>query len=397
MTNINLKEISKYCYLLKEDAISEEIKQIINNYELIVTIFSNGKYILKFLDENDNTINLIIDADSIHITKVENDSFTSVTINNSLLLKQTNIEKRKKGIIITENRKIFERTKKYGNRLVLTDLIEDRYVFSDKKLDNLLAYSNSRNLSFEELFSRIKHTELCYTLSDYCDLYTNFSAHLESVFDWHKKSDSNSQPTKMFINGENLSSLFNIADGPDKIYRIYDLYRGIINERNEQDIISINTGQLSDNTFNYKRFIGITDKEEEIVGTKEKIISTEYVDYLADFFNEKFGYSGEITFERDTLLKAITHRMSAIEIIKKDIEARLGIPYSEFEMLDLDEQHKLIEKVTGKKKKPDCRMHIDGIPLDKKHILTREGAEKRLSKIVNDKPKSFFKKIIRKK
>ncbi len=36
-------------------------------------------------------------------------------------------------------------------------------------------------------------------------------------------------------------------------------------------------------------------------------------------------------------------KLSGAELAKKELEKELGIPYSEFEMLDLDEQHKLIE------------------------------------------------------
>lgn len=395
---MNLSKFSKFCFLLRENAILEELQNIIKNYELIFTVFNKGKYILKFLDSSNNTINLTIDYDSIHLTKICNNCFSNITINNNYLLKKTNLEKREKGIIITETKKLFDYTDKYTKQIVLTDLIEDRYAFSYKKLDPLINCKNCKLLNFEELFSKIKQAKLCFAFLDESELHTNFSIHLDNMVNWANRNYiDKSKTTKIFINGENISELFNIEEGPDKAYRIYDLYHGIINKRNENDIISINLGNISNNAFNYKSFIGITDKEEEIVGKNEDFLSIEYEEYLSNFFNEKFGYNGEIIFEREGLLRAINHKISSADIIKRNIEKKLGIPYCEFELLDLEEQHKLIEKVTGKKIKPDFIMRIDGIPIDDKHILTREKTERKFNEIIDGKPKSFLKQLFRKK
>ena len=160
--NTNLKGLSKFCYLLKENVIFEEIQNIIKNFELIATVFSNGKYILKFLDFNNNAINLTIDYDSIHITKIYNNVFSNITINSNYLLKKTDIEKREKGVIITKTKKLFDSTEKYSNQIVLTDLIEDRYAFSYENLNSLINYKNSKFLNFDELFTKIRQAELCF-------------------------------------------------------------------------------------------------------------------------------------------------------------------------------------------------------------------------------------------
>lgn len=80
-------------------------------------------------------------------------------------------------------------------------------------------------------------------------------------------------------------------------------------------------------------------------------------------------------------------KLSGAELAKKELEKELGIPYSEFEMLDLDEQHKLIEKKTGKKIKPDYRLYIDGIPMDENHVITRAQANRRIEEITATGPK----------
>jgi hypothetical protein len=108
--------------------------------------------------------------------------------------------------------------------------------------------------------------------------------------------------------------LFDVNDGPDKLYRVYDLYRGIINPRNEGDIISINSDFMSEEAFDYKRFIGITDIEDEIAGESKKTLSPEYVDYLTNFFKEAFGYTGSVELDRFSLLSAINHQTYSAEM-----------------------------------------------------------------------------------
>ena len=88
--------------------------------------------------------------------------------------------------------------------------------------------------------------------------------------------------------------------------------------------------------------------------------------------------------------------MSAVEIAKKEIEKIIGIPYEEYEKLSIEEQHKLIEKKTGKKVKPDYRLHIDGIPMDDDHIITMEETDNKIDKIVFNLPQRVLRKIKRK-
>lgn len=92
--------------------------------------------------------------------------------------------------------------------------------------------------------------------------------------------------------------------------------------------------------------------------------------------------------------------LSGAELTKKQLEKELGIPYSEFEMLDLDEQHKLIESKTGKEIGYDCRLYIDAIPMDDNHIITRKQADKRIEKITATGPKKLllkFSKVFKRK
>ena len=81
------------------------------------------------------------------------------------------------------------------------------------------------------------------------------------------------------------------------------------------------------------------------------------------------------------------------EVVNKEIERLLGISYSEYEKLSIEEQHKLIEEKTGKRVKPDYRLYIDGIPIDGEHIITMEEIDKKLDKIAYSLPERIIKKV----
>ena len=77
--------------------------------------------------------------------------------------------------------------------------------------------------------------------------------------------------------------------------------------------------------------------------------------------------------------------------IKKQIEEKFGIPYEDFCELDPEIITKLIESKTSKKLKPDYRPIIDGIPIDKNHIIEREEIDKRIDKSVYNGPQRVMK------
>ena len=85
-------------------------------------------------------------------------------------------------------------------------------------------------------------------------------------------------------------------------------------------------------------------------------------------------------------MKAIKHKLSAVETSKRTVERMLGIPYQEFEQLDIDEQHKLIEAKSGKKLTPDKTKYMDCVPVDQVKIYSDSTQN-------GDKPKSILKTI----
>ena len=117
------------------------------------------------------------------------------------------------------------------------------------------------------------------------------------------------------------------------------------------------------------------------------------MEYLKQFLDGKFGYKGDLALDRKSILSGILYQMSGPEMAKRNIEKTLGISYSEFEKLDLNQQHKLIEQKTGKEVKPDYRLRIDGIPIDDEHIITEEQANKRIDELRSSGPKKILKRL----
>ena len=83
--------------------------------------------------------------------------------------------------------------------------------------------------------------------------------------------------------------------------------------------------------------------------------------------------------------------------IKKQIEEKFGIPYEDFCELDPEIITKLIESKTSKKLKPDYRPIIDGIPIDKNHIIEREEIDRKIREITLSRPQKVMCKIFKRR
>ena len=290
-------------------------------------------------------------------------------------------------------------TKKYKNKNVLVDLIEDSYVFSRDKINRIIDREDFSDVRLMYILLKIKKASMENDLKDICDLHNRFSTHMNTYVQCRsgRTIKDNIYPTRTYLNGEEFSSLFDINDDADKLYKVYDLYNGLINTRNENDINSINLGFLSEDVFGFRKLKGITSQEDELVGRSNLEVSNDYINYLSKLFYDKFGYKGEIKTDRESLLKGITYKMSGPELAKRMVERKLGISWEEYESLDFDEQQKIIESKTGKKPTYDHRLYIDGIPMDEEHIITRDQIDKKIDELTESSPKRLLKRIFKRR
>ena len=166
------------------------------------------------------------------------------------------------------------------------------------------------------------------------------------------------------INLQDVTDLYGPVQGKGQIARIYDLYNGIINERNTEDINMIHQRKLSEDAFDLKRAFGITEQEESIVGSSITPIPTTYYEQATKLINDKFYTKCTDLSNREELLQRIKRTPSSNEIIRYILEKKLGLPYSEFDKLDFDEQQKLI--ATVKKDFPNSKKIKKKFPFKKK-------------------------------
>ena len=389
----------RFCFLLKIEAIKEEIDSFLVGYSLDDIKLQNGTFECEFSNDNNNTISLSISPKEIHLYRYNDNVLSSITIREDQILRQVDVEKRENGVIYKEIQKQFAPSNRFKNKNVLVDLIEDSYVFSRDKINRIIDKEDFSDVRLMYILLKIKKASMRKDLKNICDLHNRFSTHMNIYVQCRsgRPIKDNIYPTRTYLNGEEFSSLFDVNDSADKLYKVYDLYNGVINTRNENDINSIHLGFLSEDAFGFRELKGINTQEDELVGRTNLEISNDYINYLSKFLYDKFGYKGEIKLDRKTLLQGITYKMSAVEIAKREIERKLGIPYEEYEQLDTDEQHKLIEQKTGKKFKYDTRLYIDGVPIDEDHIITREQIDRKIEEIFESGPKRLLKRIFKRK
>lgn len=251
-------------------------------------------------------------------------------------------EERDNGCIVEVIEKNYDFTIESEDEKVLVDLISNRYVF-DK---NISIYDIN---NFEQL----------------CNMKTTFESHSKTLLKpvdslrWYTDSPYS---TYTKINSEDISYIYDVVNGNDKIYRIYDLYNGIINERNSDDIFSIHLGLLRKAAFGYKEINGINAKENEICGDCKKSLSTQESAFIYSLISKRIGYKKEFdVYDINSIIDAITYKETASEIAKDFLERELGIPYEEFDKLDCDEQHKILQahkKILKPAKKDEVIMLI---------------------------------------
>ena len=233
-------------------------------------------------------------------------------------------EERDNGCIIEVIEKYYDFTRESEDEKVLVDLVSNRYVFD-------------KNVSIDDIN---KFEQLC-------KMKTTFESHFKTLLKpigslrWYTDSPYS---TYTKINGEDISYIYDVVNGNDKIYRIYDLYNGTINEKNSDDIFSIHLGLLRKAAFGYKEINGINARENEICGDCKKSLSIQESTFIYDLINKRIGYKKQFDiYDINSIINAITYKKTALEKSKDFLEKELGIPYQEFDKLDCDEQHKILQ------------------------------------------------------
>ena len=313
-------EITKFRAILKKN--KNVFADIINNMN--IKALKNNT--ITFVDHNGNEILAVINDDNI-IFNFGDKKSTVVNLpqeDNNGCVKVIDVikEKRDNGCIIEVIEKNYDFTKESENEKILVDLVSNRYVFD-------------RNISIDDINN----------FEQLCKMKTTFESHFKPLQKpvgstrWYTDSPYS---TYTKINGEDISYIYDVVNGTDKIYRIYDLYNGIINERNSDDLFSIHLGLLGKEAFAYKELNGINAKENEICGNSKKTLSTQESTLIYDLISKRIGYKNQFDIDDiNSIINAITYKNTDTEIAKDS-------QHEEVDKLDCDEQHKKELKSTKK-------------------------------------------------
>lgn len=277
MSNTIVTKLKKYQKLLTD----KNIKKILDNYK--------KDYIVKQVNEK-----------SITLTKESENKYETVHIYDNSYVSHYVCEKRPHGIIFTELEQSFDYTAYSKEEKQLVHLIEKRYVLTNSKLKKL--FGDISHLSIKEIYEKLLTIPIILD----ADIKTHFSTYIDYMI---KDSNGNfvqsyKLSTRAFLNGTDISKTYDCINGNDRLYRVHDLYNGIINERNKNDIQNIKNGILNLEAFDYKKTSGITDKENTLVG--EQINKS-----VKDFFIEKDKKSSKVKHKQLTVLTGITFKGNA--------------------------------------------------------------------------------------
>lgn len=231
MEKASLESISKYSVLLKDSSIKNEISSILSNYDLVsIEKFSDG-YLCKF-NCNDDIATLFIKKNKLSISVDDRNTKAKIDIDENMILTERFIEKRYKGYLVTD---IVKRFIKPLSNSVLEDYTEKRYVFFDNRIKNILCFKEFNNLDTEQLLFTIKNPKLYANHKNEFLLHTNYFS--KSVGGRYFKDRLS--PVKIYINDTDVSRVYDLEDGADKIYNMYL----------DMDIIEDN---MIGSSFNYK-------------------------------------------------------------------------------------------------------------------------------------------------
>ena len=277
---IELDRAYKFCYLLHIDIIKNELANIIKGFELISGKKNNGGWEFTFKNELEQ-LNLYMTHNEISIYRKGVNYYQFINLNKLMLMQEYKVEKREKGIFYQMIKKQFSQVNVFDNDIILTDLMEDRFILTE---EDLIKY----NLDDDDLKSCLVYLiTKAYEYDFKNDIASNssFSTHLI-------KNNS-----KTYLNGRDISDIYELK-GKNAVKRIYNLYQGIINEENIGDLENIGKGLLNEEAYDLKGLKGIKERENFLVGE-----SYEDDKYLRNYLS-KLGYKDK-KINRDIVLREV--------------------------------------------------------------------------------------------
>lgn len=255
----DLKNIYRFCGLLKREYIKNEMSEILKGFELNHVNFMDEELMFLYSDKTGNLLNLKIDNEKVDVVKLGDKRVEIIKLSSLFDISHFIVEKYENGIIYSEIRKIFLPGRPYFDDFILSSLVEDRFVFTSSSLEKVI---DNEDFDHNSLYATLMYLKRqgSNELDRFCDLYSTFSTHVADYPQYLNKFDECFYPTKTYLNGEDLSHLFDIGITSDILYRAFDIYNGIANDNNKY---------ISPRAFNLRKLKGITEEEMILIGNSK--------------------------------------------------------------------------------------------------------------------------------
>ena len=362
MNSLDFVRLRKYTQILKDKDVKKIVSEKLDGYKIKEIDKRTGTASFSDSDEDCNIQILFKDENVILVGKKDN-GIEITTIKQGPELEEYTYSFRHNGLILEKTDIKYGYSNYSRTNKVPIGLVSKRYVLEGMRAFKL------RVANLNDVYKR--HIEYIKenSLAAISFFYTTFESFMvnEDIIPNFKGPRDTLYSTHTFVNDRDVSHLYDIVKGPDKLLRVFDLYRGIINERNKGDIKNIHLGLILSDAFGYLELKGIKQREDDLV-SKERF-NADYIREISNIISEVTWYDDYIeSTDRDTLISAIKYVPKASEIAKRNIEKVVGMSYDEFDMLDIEEQEKLIEEKTGKKITYPNDVYVDGYPISKINI-----------------------------
>ncbi len=229
----------------------------------LIIIFSNETNQL-YLQKNNDTY---IFTKFIDENTIKRDTLTIKNLNP--FVSSSYFQKRENGVLILKTEKYYGISRFSNTDKKLLDLVHSRKVYTKDSINKVFSKIDFENKNIKDLFRSLS------LLSDkfFPDLENNLSLSMIycSCKNYSKRKLINTiYSTYSRLNNNDISKIYGLVDGENKISRIFDLFMGIQTQDNLQDIKGIELGLIDQQAFNLYEKSGIKEKEEAFIGKQIK-------------------------------------------------------------------------------------------------------------------------------
>lgn len=347
MTNNIINKLKKKSKLVKNKTIQRILQEELSEYE--ISGYQKEKSVERLINPNDGTIvEMIFGKNNIYISKYHANSIECINISNKPDIKKRYCVKRKEGIVFKDTYIEYGFTDYSTKEKYPIYIIQNEYLI---RKEELLTDEDFKKFNINKIYRECLSYLTTTTIESMSEYKSTFATHEKYYISNNEETGKTTiYSNYTYSNGKNISHLYDIVNGPNKLLRIFDLYKGKVSERDIDDIRNIHLGLLNADGFGYRETSGVKEKTSQILSDRLTEQNNSKIKEISTLLSDENWYNGELkSLDRKSLISAIKYVPTQFETAKHNIEKVVGIPYNEFENLDIEQQEKLIEEKTGKK------------------------------------------------